>query len=1006
MKANAGQLINQQQTVAKQQIAQTTAESHAFVNTNPQFADAQRKALDARVAAEHRATMTTMEEDHKRALNTVQTEYERGEITAKVARLRIAQEKLVAEQTIEQAKRTAIALSESSEQIVNKQAADARRRMNIEAGVANNTIAMHPQAPQPKGGVTQDQIGIYGTSYMMGHMLTITGLLSDALTTLGQRLTSVAQESAMTTGEFQRVSVSLESLTGSAERAKTFMKELQTYEAKVPATLPEMFDYARMLKGAGYATKDVIPVFNAVGNAAAGLGQGSAGIKRFMLALEGLRTGAPIGRELRAMAQDIYGSRPIEHIAKGLELSTATVRDKIKKGELTGKQIADALIRGLDADPAFKGAMEKMMDTLPGKLSTLESAVYKLKVAFGSVVSPDILRFMDKLIAGANLLVDKFEKMSPSAKHAIAMVVLIGGAALTASGHMMKFSGSMAYIIGELALFNMTLKSSGQSFASMIGGMAKASIPIMGIVAAIAMIGGALVLAYTQNKEFASQVNELWSTLKENILAIVYGIDMRFEEFGTTTLKVLGHAMENITEVISSACLGIAQLLEGFLDALTGNWGAAWEHMGSAVVNMFKGLLLGLPKLIGELGGIIGMAISGMFEKADQKAYQRLSSEVTTLQRRNIVISEQMRINTDRMKTANPDDKRTLIDTNQTLAQTRNDNNRRIRQLLAEMKEKNKNFAHDTAGDLRFMDTVFDFSSPKWSGNAWIPKKTKVGKDGPEPGANEHDDEAKEAAKAKENPLITMAKALAAANATEALQKKNPGLFPDFDVFTEKANIFKTAINAVIADATGDHDWFGSLSAGLDALNKKGKDLSIVDRAKLTADTAAVIKVYKDYEKAIADVDETERTLGRSSATLDTALKATFSAMRSLQKLGMTTGPQYASLSTQYDALLTETNTRIARDAQDKDLFDSQQKLYALQGEKARLDATPATTSTDAMERQRQVAEYQQKQGNLAIDMSQVVDAQKIKDKYRQKLIDEQANNKQIGDDRKKQIEE
>jgi D-arabinose 1-dehydrogenase-like Zn-dependent alcohol dehydrogenase len=85
--------------------------------------------------------------------------------------------------------------------------------------------------------------------------------------------------------DYQQSMIAFTKMMGSAEKATTFVKELQAFAASTPFELPQVQAGAKKLMAFGFEASQVLPMLTAIGNAASGLSLGSEGIDRLTLAI-------------------------------------------------------------------------------------------------------------------------------------------------------------------------------------------------------------------------------------------------------------------------------------------------------------------------------------------------------------------------------------------------------------------------------------------------------------------------------------------------------------------------------------------------------------------------------------------------------------------------------------------------------------------------------------------------------------------------------------------------
>lgn len=228
----------------------------------------------------------------------------------------------------------------------------------------------------------------------------LTGILTSPLGFIGLGaftggLGAIVKESLNIAGEMEQANVAFTTMLKSGERARKFLKELETFSIQTPFELPQLMDASRKLLAYGFSAEKIIPILKDVGDATAGLGLGSEGIARITLALGQMRAKGKItGEEMRQLAE--AGIPAWNYIAKMLGVTTQQAMKLSEKGLIPAEKGIEAILKGMRTD--FAGLLEKQSRTLFGLLSTLKDfARLKIFGAFGEGLRRGLLPLLTKV---------------------------------------------------------------------------------------------------------------------------------------------------------------------------------------------------------------------------------------------------------------------------------------------------------------------------------------------------------------------------------------------------------------------------------------------------------------------------------------------------------------------------------------------------------------------------------------------------------------------------------
>lgn len=224
--------------------------------------------------------------------------------------------------------------------------------------------------------------------------------------------------------DYQQAMIAFTKMLGSAEKATTFVKELQDFAAATPFELPQLLQGSKKLMAFGFEASQVIPMLTAIGDAASGLSLGSEGIDRLTLAIGQMSAkGKVSGGELRQLAE--AGIPAVQYLADAYNKTTAEILDMSEKGAIPAAQGVAILIEGMSKGSknamGFAGMMEAQSKTMAGLLSTFKDTVRNSFVngfnkyvpgisdVFAKVI-PKVEGFMNSLVTTLAYVATQFGK--------------------------------------------------------------------------------------------------------------------------------------------------------------------------------------------------------------------------------------------------------------------------------------------------------------------------------------------------------------------------------------------------------------------------------------------------------------------------------------------------------------------------------------------------------------------------------------------------------------------
>ena len=181
--------------------------------------------------------------------------------------------------------------------------------------------------------------------------------------------------------------VGFTTMLGSGEAAQGMLDELRAFADKTPFEFTDLTKAASRMIAMGTAAEDVIPTLTAVGDAAAGLGLGSAGVDRITLALGQMGAKGKIGGDdLRQLSE--AGVPALRYLADAAGVSTAEMSKMIEKGIVPAAEGVKVLVQSMSGD--FGGLMAEQAETASGKLSTMNDSLASLGTEVGKTFIPAV----------------------------------------------------------------------------------------------------------------------------------------------------------------------------------------------------------------------------------------------------------------------------------------------------------------------------------------------------------------------------------------------------------------------------------------------------------------------------------------------------------------------------------------------------------------------------------------------------------------------------------------
>ncbi|MCS7463382.1 tape measure protein [Paenibacillus doosanensis] len=183
----------------------------------------------------------------------------------------------------------------------------------------------------------------------------------------------------------EQENVAFEAMLGSADKAKSFNRELVSFTNNTPFELTDIRTAAKELLGAHMPAESVVPNLTSIGNAATGLGTGSQGFLDITGAISRMQTDGIVSE--KEMQNLVAAGIPAwDMLSKKLNKTTEQLRSMTKNGTLPADKAIKELISGMN--DMSSDAMAKQGQTLAGLFSVIQNTFnYSLLERWGDGIA-------------------------------------------------------------------------------------------------------------------------------------------------------------------------------------------------------------------------------------------------------------------------------------------------------------------------------------------------------------------------------------------------------------------------------------------------------------------------------------------------------------------------------------------------------------------------------------------------------------------------------------------
>jgi tape measure domain-containing protein len=332
-------------------------------------------------------------------------------------------------------------------------------QFNIEVGVdTKDSISKLKELGSTLEGVASSVKG--STSSMSSSFTAMSAKLGSSLKSVGSTM-SVGLTAPLallgtalfnSAAQMEQISVSFEVFTGSAEVAKNMLTQLKDQALKSPMQFQDIAKGAQTLLGYGLTAEQVIPITRMLGDISGG---NADKFSRLSLAFGQVNAaGRLMGQEVRQMIN--AGFNPLQSISEKTGESMASLSKRMKDGQISVQEVADAFKYATSEGGRFFGNADKQSQTLQGQLNKLQESVSFALAEIGTSLANNagVKQFFESLTSTVTKVKDAFLSLSPQTQSLIlklALIVATVGPVLVIFGSLLSSIASIATAVGVLS---------------------------------------------------------------------------------------------------------------------------------------------------------------------------------------------------------------------------------------------------------------------------------------------------------------------------------------------------------------------------------------------------------------------------------------------------------------------------------------------------------------------------------------------------------------------------
>ena len=314
----------------------------------------------------------------------------------------------------------------------------------------------------------------------------------------------------------ESVNVAFTTLVGSERKAAEMLGQINDFAAHSPFGKMDLTQSAQTMLNFGVETGKVLPLLRQLGDISGGDKDKMSALSLVMGQVSS--TGYLMGQDLLQFIN--AGFNPIQELSQMTGISVDKLKDKMSRGEITFRNVEQAIAHATGAGGKFNGMMDKQSQTLSGKWSTLMDTVQQGAIDLSQSVNTPIAEVVDKITAAIPKVFAVLQSVFSAIAAGIGFVVrfrtafmLLGGAVLTVWAVFRTYTMALAAYQAITTLVTAATKI--WTAAQWLLNVAMTANPIGLIVVGVAALVAIIAYCWTKFAGFRAFLITMWDVWRK-----------------------------------------------------------------------------------------------------------------------------------------------------------------------------------------------------------------------------------------------------------------------------------------------------------------------------------------------------------------------------------------------------------------------------------------------------------------------------------------------------------
>lgn len=429
-------------------------------------------------------------------------------------------------------------------------------------------------------------------------------VLTGAIAGVSTALIAGATAGVKYNSTIEQYQTSFEVMTGSADKAKSVVSELQKLGADTPFEMTDLAETTQLLMNYGFTADDAINRMTMLGD----ISQGSADkMNRISTAYGQMSSAGKV--QLEDVKQMIEaGFNPLQEISQSTGESMTSLYNRISKGTLSVDEITASMQRSTSEGGKYFQSMEKQSKTFNGEMSTLKDNAGQLLGTLTDGLQKNLAQtLLPQAIDAVNQLSDAFSTGGTQG-------LITAGTQIVSNfvyGIAQQLPSIIDTAVGVINEFITALDSNPQQIleaganivVSLVNG-------IISMTANLAQLATDLINQFTifLKNQFA-QINLAGS---DTLTQFIAGMESAFSGLGFAALQLIVTLAQGIADSLPTLIPIAIQLITDLVVWILNNLPQIIDAGLQLILGLAVGIVNAIPQLIEKIPQIIEALVKGI----------------------------------------------------------------------------------------------------------------------------------------------------------------------------------------------------------------------------------------------------------------------------------------------------------------------------------------------------------------------------------------------------------